>query len=119
MQLVNDVSNEVTFIVDDNTGDAVYLVTEAAASLQLGASPQRASHVEPVNPILRLFFHLLRQWLGDKGRMSEYTRSWPCLWRVNMKPVGGPILSTVYYDRKQAINAEVIALNKFFIEGTI
>ena len=51
--------------------------------------------------------------------MSDFTRRWPCKWRINLKPVDGPILPTVYYDRSQAINAEVIALNKFFIEGTI
>jgi hypothetical protein len=74
--------NEVTFIVDESAGDAVYLVTEAAATLDLGAQPLRASHVEPVNPILRCAFHLLRQWLGDKGRMSDFTRNWPCLVRI-------------------------------------
>ena len=110
--------DEVTFIVE-STGDAVYLVTEAAANLNLGSSPLRATHVEPVNAVLRCAFHLLRQWLGDKGRMSDFTRRWPCKWRINLKPVDGPILPTVYYDRSQAINAEVIALNKFFIEGTI
>ena len=109
--------NEVTFIVDESTGDAVYLVTEAAANLNLGSSPQRASHVEPVNPLLRCAFHLLRQWLGDKGRMSEFTRSWNCEWRINMKPVGGPILPTTYYDRKQAINAEVISLQQILYRG--
>ena len=111
--------NEVTYIIDTESGNAVYRVTEAASPLQLGAVPLRASHVEPVNPLLRVIFHLLRQWLGDKGRMSEFTRAWPCLWRINLKPLDGPILPTVYYDRKQAINAEVIALNKFFIEESI
>jgi hypothetical protein len=108
--------NEVTFIVDESTGDAVYLVTEAAANLNLGSSPLRASHVEPVNPILRLAFHLLRQWLGDKGRMSEFTRSWKCAWRINTQPVGGPILDGVWYDRTKAIEAEVKFLNRWFVE---
>jgi hypothetical protein len=105
----------VTFIVDDSTGNAVYLVTEAAASLELGAQPQRASHVIPRNFALRGLFYLLRYWLGDKGRMSDLTRLWKCEWIVDTRPVGGPILSTVYYDRKQAINAEVAYLNQLFI----
>lgn len=101
----------VTFIIGG--GDCTYLLTEAAPQID-GAVAARASHVEPDNVCLRVLFHALRQWLGDKGRMSEFTRSWPILWRVNMKPVGGPILSTRYTDRKAAIDAEVIALNKFF-----
>ena len=111
--------NEVTFVVDDSTGDAVYLVTEAAASLQLGASPQRASHVIPRNFVLRGLFFLLRYWLGDKGRMSDFTRSWKCAWIIDTRPVGGPILPTIYYDRKQAINAEVAYLNQLFIWRTV
>ena len=101
----------VTFIIGG--GDCTYLMTEAAPQID-GAVVSRASHVEPDNVVLRFCFHVLRQWLGDKGRMSDFTRSWSCLWRVNMEPVGGPILCTRYYDRSQAINAEVIALNKFF-----
>jgi len=108
--------NEVTFIADLSTGDAVYLVTEAAATLDLGAQPKRASHVIPRNFALRGLFFLLRYWLGDKGRMSDFTRSWKCAWIVDTRPVGGPILPTIYYDRKQAINAEVVFLNLWFIE---
>jgi hypothetical protein len=103
----------VTFIISGN-GDCTYLLTESAPIIE-GTVTARASHVEPDNWLLRAVFHLLRQWLGDKGRMSDFTRSWKCLWRVNLKPVGGPILCTRYFDRKQAINAEVFALNKFFI----
>jgi len=108
--------NEVTFIIDES-GNAVYLLTEAAMALRFEEKPLhlRASHVEPVNPALRILFHLFRQWLGDKGRMSDFTRSWNCCWRVNLKPVGGGVLPKVWRDRKAAIDAEVEALNKFFI----
>ena len=102
----------VTFIIAED-GTCTYLMTEAAPVIE-GAVTARASHVEPNNWLLRVIFHALRQWLGDKGRMSNFTRAWPIRWRVNLKPVGGPILCTRYYDRKQAINAEVVALNKFF-----
>ena len=111
--------DEVTFIIDISTGDAVYLVTEAASTLQLGAMPSRASHVIPRNFALRGLFYLLRYWLGDKGRMSDFTRSWRCEWIIDTRPVGGPILPTIYYDRKQAINAEVAFLNQWFIGRTV
>lgn len=104
--------SSVTFIIEEN-GDCTYLMTEAAPLIE-GAVTARASHVEPSNLLLRLLFHALRQWLGDKGRMSDFTRAWPCLWRINMQPVGGPILPTLYRDRFAAIDAEVQALNKFF-----
>ena len=111
--------NEVTYIIDTDSGNAVYLVTEAAAPLQLGAVPLRASHVIPRNFALRGLFYLLRYWLGDKGRMSDFTRSWRCAWIIDTRPVGGPILPTIYYDRKQAINAEVAFLNQWFIRRTV
>jgi hypothetical protein len=111
--------DEVTYIIDQNTGDAVYLVTEAASTLQLGAVPLRASHVIPRNFALRGLFYLIRYWLGDKGRMSDFTRSWHCTWLIDTRPVGGPILPTIYYDRKQAINAEVAFLNQWFIGRTV
>jgi hypothetical protein len=70
----------------------VHILDDRSCPCNRGARTARASHVEPDNILLRVIFHLLRQWLGDKGHMSEFTRSWKCLWRVNMKPVGGPIL---------------------------
>ena len=107
-----DSQKEVTFIIDEQ-GHMTYLMTQAAPPLE-GVVIHRGSHVEPANAFLRAGFHLLRRWLGDKGRMSEFTRNWNCLWRVNLFPVGGPILSTLYYDRQQAINAEIVALNNHF-----
>lgn len=104
----------VTFIIAD--GDCTYLMTEAAPVIE-GAVTARASHVYPRNVVLRTLFRILRFWLGDKGRMSDFTRSWDCEWIVDTTPVGGPILSTIYYDRKQAINAEVVFLNQFFTEA--
>ena len=102
----------VTFIIDEQ-GECVYLMTEAAPVIE-GTTVRRGSHVEPVNVLLRGLFHLLRMALGDKGRMSDFTRSWSCLWRVNMKPVDGGILPVYYYNRQAAIEVEVEALNKIF-----
>ena len=105
--------DEVTFVIDEN-GDSKYLLTDAAKDIDLGGTPRRASHVEPNNVVFRVLFHILRRWLGDKGRMSNFTRAWPILWRVNLQPIGGPVIAERYFNRRQAINAEVVAINKFW-----
>jgi hypothetical protein len=73
---------------------------------------KRASHVEPNKKALRLVFHMLRLVFGDKGWMATFTRYWPCLWRVNTGPVGGPILAGRWKNRQAAIEAEVEWLNE-------
>lgn len=111
----------VTVIVEEN-GDALMLVNEQTqpfVDALGGASVNRASHVEPDGLAFRLLFHLLRQLFGDKGRMSDFTRDWPCLWRVNTKPVGGPILPGRYTNRQEAIEAEILFLNDWFLEHEV
>lgn len=90
-------------------GSLVFLDTQEAQCFKaLGSvTTRRASHVEPDSWLLRLAFHALRQVYGDKGRMSEFTRGWPCLWRVNTIPTGGPILPGRWRSRQEAIDAEV------------
>jgi hypothetical protein len=127
---------ELTFVIDES-GDMKFLVLEFMHESPLleGANVSRASHVEPNNFVLRIIFHGLRQVLGDKGRMSEFTRNWPIFWRVNTKPVGGPILRykhvypnvvrplwdntgecvKTWRNRKDAIDAEIKFLNSWFI----
>jgi hypothetical protein len=109
-------SQELTFVID-SAGDMKFLVPEFMSESPLleGANISRASHVEPDNFVLRIIFHGLRQVLGDKGRMSEFTRNWPIRWRVNTKPVGGPILAGRWRNRKDAIDAEIKFLNSWFI----
>jgi hypothetical protein len=72
----------------------------------------RASHVEPDSLLLRLLFHWFRRKYGENGRAANWTRNWKCLWRVNMKPSGGPILSERWVDRKDALAAEVYYLKE-------
>ena len=102
----------VTFIIAD--GMCTFLMTEAAPVIE-GARIARASHVFPRNILLRTIFRVLRFWLGDKGRMSEFTRSWKCAWIVDARPAGGKVLDGIWYDRLAAIDAEVIYLNNLFI----
>jgi hypothetical protein len=104
--------NEVTFIISD--GRMTYLLTKAAPRLE-GAVVRRASHVEPDNVYLRLVFHAIRKLVADNSRLAAWTRTWGCLWRVDMSPVGGGILPIQYRYRLAAIDAEVEALNNFFI----
>lgn len=85
---------------------------ELAFLKELGQTEtNRASHVEPDAWLLRVVFHYLRRHFGDDSKVGESTRSWGCLWRVNLGPVNGPILDERWIDRSQAIAAEVRWLN--------
>ena len=79
---------------------------------QLGAaSKRRASHVLPVNRPLRWLFRWLRDRYGETGRVAAFTRCWPCLWSVDMSPVGGPTMGP-YRLRETAINVEIAYIEK-------
>ena len=103
-------------ITIDEDGSVTFLKTkDAAIFLSIGGyTTRRASHVEPDWLPLRLAFRAIRAIVRDTSSVAQWTRTWKCIWRVAI--VGGPILSTRYYDRKQAINAEIFFLNKFFME---
>ena len=106
----------IIFSVDDSNGNTKFLVNDLSRSFLDDFSViQRASHVEPVNGILRIVFYALRAMFGEYGSMARFTRLWPCQWRVNLSPVEGPILSTVYRDRARAIDAEVSWLESNFL----
>jgi hypothetical protein len=112
--------NLVTVTITE-TGDAIALMDGYSDRLlnALGGVPatRRGSHVEPDSLIFRVLFHSLRAFFGDKGRMSDFTRGWPCLWRVNTAPVGGPVLPQRYSNRAEAIDAEVVFLNDWFLRS--
>jgi hypothetical protein len=118
----------------DEHGNLEYIKTEGDdALLELGeVVTRRASHVEPVNIILRVLFHILRTVVSDKSAAAAWTRVWPCLWRVNTAPVGGPVLRlkhlppddaffvnsediAVWRNRQDAIDAEIKFLNEWFL----
>ena len=100
-----DESGTLTFLVDADT----------QALLNESSVIQRASHVEPVSRTLRAVFHTLRHLFGEKGRVAQFTRLWPCLWQVDLSPVGGPVLDATYRNRQAAIDAEIVWLNPNFI----
>lgn len=105
MKVSMDEFGTLTFLVDADT----------EAFLNASSVVRRASHVEPVSPILRAVFHGLRRMFGEKGRMATFTRLWPCLWQINLSPIGGPILDATYRNRQAAIDAEIFYLNENFI----
>lgn len=110
--------NEATFITDMDTGNSVFLLTGAAKSLDFGPLPKiRASHVIPADPLLRVIFNFIRSHCTDTGPLAAFTRRWPCAWQIDTTPVGGPILPGVWYNRAEAIDAEVEFLNDWFVWG--
>jgi len=70
---------------------------------------KRASHVEPINMILRDLFHLIRSIVSDKSIIANWTRRWPCMWQARI--IDGPVLGP-YRDRLEAIADEVNWLKK-------
>jgi hypothetical protein len=101
----------------DEGGRVEFIATQGeSACLQLeGAmTKRRASHVEPINPFVRLAFYALRV-LGDETRAAGWTRRWGCLWRVRI--IGGPTFGS-YRSRQRAIAAEIDWLNRNRFGGT-
>jgi hypothetical protein len=105
-----------TVVITIEDGVTRFLVNETTEPfLTEDATVRRASHVEPTGKVARFVFHTLRRMFGEKGIMAEFTRMWPCNWRVNLAPTGGPILAGTWRDRKLAIAAEIEYLNTNFI----
>lgn len=96
----------VTFSIDDK-GTTRFLVNDTTSSfLDETSDVRRASHIEPCNPLLRFAFYALRTLFGERGKVSDWTRSWSCPSQVNLAPVGGPTLG-IYTNRQEAIDAEI------------
>lgn len=112
---------EITITIDESGNLKMLETTMAEPFKVLGtAVTKRASHVEPYDFWPRVAFTVLRKLVSDDSRIAERARRWNCFWRVNTKPVGGPILRNQYgniaawWIREDAIVAEIEFLNKFF-----
>lgn len=106
----------IVFSIDTETGNSKFLVNDDTRSfLDETSTVQRASHVEPVNLILRITFYAIRTVFGEDSRMGDWTRRWLCYWRVNLNPVGGPIVPVDFASRSSAIDFEINWLNKNFL----
>lgn len=77
---------------------------------------RRASYVEPFNPALRFWFHLLRCLVSDKSLIAKWTRRWPCLWQANLFLSGGPVIGP-FSNREDAIWAEIQWINQQYERG--
>ena len=44
----------------------------------------RYSEIVPLNPFLCIAFRVLRFLFGESGRVSEFTRSWKCVWLAHI-----------------------------------
>lgn len=86
--------------------DARFLIDQAEE-----VRKTRASHVLPLDPVLRILFRALRWGFGETGRASGWTRSWKILWYVDLSPSGGPTLGP-FRDRAEAIMREVLWLEQ-------
>jgi hypothetical protein len=106
---------ETKIIVDIGSDGEVRCLATCPLVEQIGRdgvlSTRRASHVEPINGLLRRLFHAIRRRVSDKSRLAAWTRRWPCLWRVDLALSGGPILGP-FTDRNSAINAEIDWLSR-------
>lgn len=89
-----------------------------------GAIVARISHIEPCQFALRAVFHLLRWVFGDEGRVAQWTRTWRCLWRVNFRPIRGPIHSCNgdgdrFLSHTKAVEFELPYAHEFLKTGRI
>ena len=108
MELTATFQNGRVVLIDSAVG------REVAAELGT-VTTRRASHVLPVNALLRILFNVLRHIVTDDSRIAEWTRKWTCLWFVDPSPVGGDVLSGRWRDRASAVAAEVEYLNRLFL----
>src|SRR5258708_3857840 len=76
---------KIVTVTIENDGTLTFLKTDSAdIFFEIGETiTRRASHVEPGLRYERWLFHFLRAIFGDKGRVSDWTRAWYTLWRVN------------------------------------
>lgn len=94
-------------VITFRNGEAQYVAHPDLAEVFVGeVRSRRASHVEPVSPILRGAFRLIRRSVADTSRLAGWTRRWPCRWRVDLRLSGGPVFGR-FADRAAAIAAEV------------
>lgn len=108
-----------TPLVTIKGGAATFIDSRVPAGLKVQGRcvTRRASHVEPDGFLARLAFHGLRRAFGEAGEVANWTRSWGTLWRVNMSPVGGPVLAGRWVVRQQALDAEVFWLGHHLAKG--
>ena len=108
-------AHPIKVTINEDTAEIRFLVSHDAQGFILAnATVKRASHVEPCDTLIRLWFHLIRAVFGEVGPIADWTRHWDCNWQVNLTPVNGPIVS-YFLSRKNAIAYEVQWLEANFL----
>jgi hypothetical protein len=98
------IGHDVVKVTIDEAGNLSFVDDAPLAELNTAGVCRRTrlSHIEPHRPILRWLFRACRS-VG----LVEFTRHWPCHWRVDMRPVGGPIITMpTNASRREALNTE-------------
>ncbi len=99
MKTINiDQDGVLTFVHDEQFADGI----------DGEVRTERATHVEPVQPLLRWCFRAFRRHVADDSWVAAWTRRWQCRWRARIfatNEILGP-----FEDRKQAILAEIVVL---------
>ena len=88
----------------NDDGVISYIKDPKAPAFEGSHSQRRASNVLPHNPIKRIAFKALRLVFGNRGRVSDWTRTWTGENIVNI--VGGPTLGP-FGSRREALDYEV------------
>jgi hypothetical protein len=109
---------KATLITVHEDGSMSCLKTELIDAMltNLGPSRQRrVSHIWPVNPVKRIGFRALRALCGERGRVSEWCRSWRGPWEVrfvdslNHRRIGAVVFS--HPSRRVCLEWEIEQLN--------
>lgn len=92
--------------------------------LAMTASVRRLSHIEPCQWFLRLCFRILRFFSDPESLLAAWTRTWPCRWRVDFRPIGGGIFcqnlqGQPFSSRQAAVEFEIELAQKFLKDGSI
>jgi hypothetical protein len=64
------------------TGQIQWLTPPPFLSQTREVSRHRFSEIIPRNLVLRAAFRILRFLFGEVGKVSDWTRSWPCMWKM-------------------------------------
>lgn len=91
------------FVVDRD--GRVRHLDKGGLSIPGNVTRRRASHIVPVDIWARAAFNLIRALVSDESRVAEWTRSWPCVWQVDLRLSSGPVVSG-FHSREAAVTFE-------------
>ena len=74
---------------------------------------RRASHVVPAHPVKRFAFRVIRFFVGERGHIAEWCRSWYGPWQVRFAETPHKVEFT-QQSRRVCIEWEIKQLNERF-----